>query len=122
MKEIKFVSESGNVKTYETAKGSAAYSEFKKDFRESTSKVVGQEGEYRITIESGYKSGLKGYKFSNFGLNDDFDSDGKVVVIKESLVKLVEDNKKKVEPPKVVIEKPEPKKVVSESFTLELDK
>ena len=77
VKEIKFVSESGEVKTYYTNAGSSAYAAFKKDFRESTDKcakatdLVG----YKVTFESSKsKSHLKGFKFSDFGVADDFDS------------------------------------------------
>ena len=98
VKEIKFVSESGKVKTYETSKGSAAYSEFKKDFKESTNNAVGKCVGYKIKVESGFKSNLKGFKFSSFGMSDDFDSNAKTVVIKESWVKFTteDDSKKKV--------------------------
>ena len=98
VKTIKFVSESGEVKTYETAKGSSAYADFKKDFKESTSNAVGKCAGYKVTIESGNKSNLKGFKFSNFGMNDDFDSTSKTVVIKESWTKFTPedgDSKKK---------------------------
>lgn len=98
VKEIKFVSESGNVKTYETSKGSSAYADFKKDFKESTSNAVGKCASYKVKIESGGNSTLKGYKFSNFGMNDDFDSTSKIVLIKESWTKFAPedgDNKKK---------------------------
>lgn len=126
VKEIKFVSESGNVKSYETANGSAAYTEFKKDFKESTENAVGKCAAYKVTFESGFKSKLNGYKFSNFGMSDDFDSDSKVVIIKESWLKFTPDNeddsKKKADLPVTESVVGQTAPVVKESFTLELDK
>lgn len=101
VKEIKFVSESGNVKTYETAKGSEAYADFKKDFRETTANATGKFAEYKISVKSGFKSNRDGFKFSSFGLDDDFDSESKTIIFRESVKKLVspdDTTKKKVEP------------------------
>ena len=88
VKEIVFVSESGEKKTYYTNAGSSAYAAFKKDFRESTDKcakvadIVG----YKVTFESSTaKSNRRGFKFSDFGMDDDFDSASRTLVIKESV-------------------------------------
>ena len=59
-----FVNESGQTKEYLTSSGSKSYSDFKKDFRESTEKATGKFGEYKISIESGYKPKIKGFTFS----------------------------------------------------------
>ena len=124
VKEIVLV-ESTNGKTtklkrYSTSDGSKAYAEFKKDFRESTGSFVGKDGLYKVTIESGTRCNLKGFKFSDFGMSDDFDSNKKVVVVKSAFLEpQVESSKKKSEEtPKVevTVEKP----VVNESFVLEM--
>ena len=95
VKEIKFVSESGEVKTYYTNAGSSAYAAFKKDFRESTTKCakVADIVSYKVTFESAdSRSHLNGYKFSDFGMDDDFDSTSKTIVIKESVKRLLSTN------------------------------
>ena len=105
VKEIVLV-ESMNGKTtklkrYLTSEGSKSYAEFKKDFRESTGSFVGKEGLYKVAIESGKKCNLRGFKFSDFGMDDDFDSDQKVVVFKSTFltpqVESVDSSKKKVD-------------------------
>lgn len=129
VKEIKFVSESGNVKTYETAKGSEAYADFKKDFRETTANATGKFAEYKISVKSGFKSNRNGFKFSSFGLDDDFDSESKTIIFRESVKKLVspdDTTKKKVEPTIVnesEVKLPEvPNDTETCGLTLELDK
>lgn len=133
VKNIKLVRADGTFKIYDTASDpSKAYCEFKQDFRETTSKAekeIGSFKEFKVVVEtSGARSTLNGFKFSDFGMADDFDSDNKTIVIKESLVKDVPekpDCKKKVSDPVVVEEStldgriaknPEPN-----GFTLELD-
>ena len=96
--KIVFVSESSGEKVYLSSMGSKSYQDFKRDFRESTSRAVGKTGEYKIEIASGYRNGLTGFKFSDFGMADDFDSSSKTIVIRESIVKNVPekpDSKKK---------------------------
>lgn len=128
VKEIVFVSESGEKKVYSTATGSQSYSDFKKDFREATAKATGKFAEYKIAVESGYKSNLNGFKFSSFGFDDDFDSDERTVVYRESTKKLVspDDNSKKKVEKKLVKESeikiPEvPNNTETCGLTLELD-
>ena len=132
VKNIKLVRTDGTFKIYDTVSDpSKAYSEFKQDFRETTSKAekeIGEFKEFKVVVEtSGARSTLNGFKFSDFGMADDFDSDNKTIVIKESLVKDVPekpDCKKKVSDSVVVEEStldgiaknPEPN-----GFTLELD-
>ena len=132
VKNIKLIRADGTFKIYDTVSDpSKAYSEFKQDFRETTSKAekeIGKFKEFKVVVEtSGARSTLNGFKFSDFGMADDFDSDNKTIVIKESLVKDVPekpDGKKKAGEPVAVsesaidgIEKnPEPN-----GFTLELD-
>lgn len=132
VKNIKLIRADGTFKIYDTVSDpSKAYSEFKQDFRETTSKAekdIGKFREFKVVVEtSGARSTLNGFKFSDFGMADDFDSDNKTIIIKESLVKDVPekpDGKKKAGEPVVVsesaidgIEKsPEPN-----GFTLELD-
>lgn len=92
MKEIVFVSESGEKKTYYTNAGSEAYAAFKKDFRESTDKCAKNKelSQYKVTFESSNaRSNRRGFKFSDFGMSDDFDSDTKTLVIRESVVRVM---------------------------------
>ena len=92
VKEIVFVSESGEKKTYYTNAGGAAYAAFKKDFRESTDKCAKNKelSQYKVTFESSNaRSNRRGFKFSDFGMSDDFDSDTKTLVIKESVVRVM---------------------------------
>ena len=131
VKNIKFIRPDGTFKIYDTSTGSKAYSEFKKDFRESTAKVekMGKFKECKVVVESsGSRSKLNGFKFSDFGVADDFDSDSKTIVIKESVIKNTapEDptSKKKLNESKVVKEStvsiPDPKDNGTKGITLEL--
>ena len=91
VKEIVFVSESGEKKTYYTNSGSAAYVAFKKDLRESTDKCakIADLVGYKVTFESSMaKSNRRGFKFSDFGMDDDFDSASRTLVIKESVTRV----------------------------------
>ena len=125
VKSIKFVGVDGKVKEYSTDAGSNAYSEFKKDFRESTQNAVGKKSEYRVVFESGFKSRLSGFKFSDFGMDDDFDSDSKTIVIRESIVKPVapndDDDHKKTLTTESTVETIMAKDPEPNGFTLELD-
>ena len=91
VKRVVFVSESGEKKVYDTSVGSTAYADFKRDFRESTDKcangtdIVG----YKVTFESSNaKSNRRGFKFSDFGLADDFDAESRTLVIRESVTRV----------------------------------
>ena len=124
VKNIKFVRTNGTFKIYDTSKGSEAYASFKNDFKETTDEAKKQKVKgLKVTVESARsKSKLSGFKFSDFGMPDDFDSDSKTIVIKESIVKDVPEeptSKKKVNESSIEgLEKsPEPN-----GFTLELDK
>ena len=110
VKYIKFVRADGTFKMYDTSRASESYAAFKKDFRESTDRMAGQEN---------------GYKFSDFGISDDFDSTSRTVYIKESIVrseppkptKKVEESSEKPED----VKKKSSENLVSESLDLELD-
>ena len=131
VKNIKFERADGTFKIYDISNGSQAYSEFRKDFRESTEKIEksGDFKECRVVVESlGSRSKLNGFKFSDFGMADDWDSDSKTIVIRESVIKeeapVDPDDKKKVSESTVqessidgLAKDPEPN-----GFTLELDK
>ena len=126
VKYIKFVRADGTFKMYDTSRASESYAAFKKDFRESTDRMAGQEcDEFKVVVE-GRNSTLNGYKFSDFGISDDFDSTGRTVYIKESIVRS--------EPPKPMkkvdkesseksedIKKKSSENLVIESLDLELD-
>ena len=108
VKEIVFVSESGEKKTYYTNAGSEAYAAFKKDFRESTDKCakVADLVGYKVTFESSTaKSNRRGFKFSDFGMDDDFDSTSRTLIIKESVRRVAPkgDNGKKTSTKKEVV-------------------
>lgn len=95
--EIRFKDIDGNTRTYYTNAGSSAYSQFKKDFKESTSSIGSDKaGEYKVMVESGQKSTLRGYKFSDFGMSDDFDSTSKVITISSTFTESSPDPDKKV--------------------------
>ena len=125
VKYIKFVRADGTFKMYDTSRASESYAAFKKDFRESTDRMAGQEcDEFKVVVE-GRNSTLNGYKFSDFGISDDFDSTSRTVYIKESIVrseppkptKKVEESSEKPED----IKKKSSENLVSESLDLELD-
>ena len=130
VKSIKFIRNDGTFKLYDLSNGSEAYSQFKGDFRECTEKAAKEKfAEYKVKFESANaRSRLNGFKFSDFGMDDDFDSESRTIVIRESVIKETPDkptSKKKVSEPQVVEESaidgvqknPEPN-----GFTVELDK
>ena len=68
---IVFVDQNGKKKTYEVNDGSRAYSEFKKDFRESTASVK-KGSSFKLKIESTNDDikGWDGFNYSDFGSSE----------------------------------------------------
>ena len=126
VKNIKFIRPDGTFKIYATSTGSKAYADFKKDFKESTEKLSKDGGfkECKVVVESsGRKSRLSGFKFSDFGMADDFDSDSRTIIIKESIIKDVPDKPDgKSETDESIVEDVVSKDPEPNGFTVELDK
>ena len=126
---IVFVDQNGKKKTYDVKDGSKSYSEFKKDFRESTASV--KKGvEFKLKVESTNDDikGWDGYNYSDFGSTEwmsriNESTTKRVVTFKatvgENVKKKVTNESSSEDKKDIVTESTNKESVVKESFELD---